>query len=97
MAKKTNLTLYAFPFMAFVVCGWLGLTQLVQNKREVQSAFKGLESVEEMDPLEKMRRHYGLDRASHNMTSLEEELESIKNKYDSNSFDYKPIPRDEDE
>lgn len=60
--------------------------------------------MEELDPLERMRRRYGLDRNSSSgaaaggaMPSLEEELEQILKKVDIHKFDYKPVPREPDE
>ena len=57
--------------------------------------------MEELDPLERMRRQYGLDRSgaapqSH-ITTLEDELERTLKKVDIHNFDYKPVPRPEDD
>lgn len=64
--------------------------------------------MEEMDPLERMRRRYGLDAAAaaaaeqrrmHSVPipSLEEELLRTQRKVNIRDFDYVPVPRTEDE
>ncbi|KXZ56362.1 hypothetical protein GPECTOR_1g320 [Gonium pectorale] len=47
--------------MLFMIGGWWGLAQLVDSKRQLRGASRGLDMVEEMDPLERMRRRYGLE------------------------------------
>lgn len=62
-------------------------------------ASKGLDSVEEMDPVERMRARYGIDGASAQQVpqpeirSLEEELQDTLSKIDLRDFDYRPVPR----
>ncbi len=66
-----------------------------------QNATKGIESLEELDPVERMRRRYGIGepgtvaRAADSapISSLEEELEATLKKIDIKDFDYKPVPR----
>lgn len=60
-----------------------------------QSGIRGHDSVEEYDPIERMRRMSGANTA---VTSLEEELKELHAKHDIHHFDYKPVPRtDEDD
>lgn len=50
-----------------------------------------------MDPMEKMRRRYNLDRGEPeqlpDIPSLEEELLAVHKKVNIHDFDYKPVPR----
>ena len=68
-----------------------------------QIATKGLDALEEMDPVERMRQRYGLDSnnqrslGSQPVRSLEDELKTLQETLDINNFDYKPVPRTEDE
>lgn len=54
-----------------------------------------------MDPMEKMRRRYNLDRGEPDerpaIPSLEEELEAVHSRVNIHDFDYKPVPRLPDE
>lgn len=73
----------------------------------VQNATKGLEPVEELDPVERMRRRYGLGEggegaagglsASAPIRSVEEELEATLKQINIKDFDYKPVPRQPEE
>jgi hypothetical protein len=68
----------------------------------MQAAARGLDRVEEMDPLERMRMRYGLDAESVQkpqvkISSLEEELEELQRTLDIKNFDYVPVPREEGE
>ncbi len=78
-----------------------------------QRATQGLEPIEEMDPVERMRRRYGLtDRGGSSsatgdeqpprkapppIPTLEEELNSLRASVDIRDFDYKPVPRPPDD
>lgn len=68
-----------------------------------QIATKGLDALEEMDPVERMRQRYGLDSnnqrslGSQPVRSLEDELKTLQETLDINNFDYKPVPRTDDE
>eukprot|EP00955_Chlamydomonas_euryale_P037455 350767-Chlamydomonas_euryale.AAC.6 len=68
----------------------------------LQVATRGVDNVEEMDPLERMRKAYGLNATSQQreptrIASIEEELASINSKIDIRDFDYKPVPRPVDD
>ncbi len=74
--------------------------------RAAQAATKGLDAVEEMDPVERMRMRYGIGSegpgrsaaaSPPRISSLEEELEATLNKIDIKNFDYVPVPRPPDE
>ena len=93
-----------------MLIGWYGLEQIVRSKRELRSMSKGLDAVEEMDPVERMRRRYGLDSSpgdSHGASrqerkktlvpSLEEELTKTIKSIDLKDFEYKPVPRPKDD
>ncbi|KAG2499242.1 hypothetical protein HYH03_002821 [Edaphochlamys debaryana] len=105
--QKLSLMQTAVPFMFFIVGGWWGLSQLVENKNRIRNATRGLDMVEELDPLEEMRRKYGLEnggkpvvrrrREEPKMSSLEEELEQMNKKVDYRNWDYQPVPRPADE
>ena len=69
-----------------------------------------MDAVDEMDPLERMRRRFGLDAAAaateqHRsksappipIPSLEEELKKVQSTINIKEFDYIPVPRTEDE
>jgi hypothetical protein len=106
--QRATLLGYAAPFMIFMLGGWWGLAQLIDNKRklrvrglwlalqlflppagddsassplskstragvkvmlqtvwvvaQLQGATRGLDSVEELDPLEAMHRRYGMEQ-----------------------------------
>ncbi|KAG2442946.1 hypothetical protein HXX76_003022 [Chlamydomonas incerta] len=61
MAKKqASLLQVGVPFMLFMMGGWYALAHLVDSKRQLQNATRGLDMVEELDPMERMRRRYGL-------------------------------------
>ena len=70
-----------------------------------QTATRGLDPVEELDPLERMRKRYGLDAAAEQrrllqsvpIPSLEEELLKTQREVNIKDFDYVPVPRTEDE
>ncbi|GIL79250.1 hypothetical protein Vretimale_16439 [Volvox reticuliferus] len=111
--QRMSFAAYSVPFILFILGGWWGLAQLVDSKRQLQNATRGLDLVEELDPLERMRRRYGLQDgagaagsgmaprrqpAREDFPSMEAELEDIKTKVDIYNFDYKPVPRpDEDQ
>mmetsp|Transcript_838 Transcript_838/g.1892 ORF Transcript_838/g.1892 Transcript_838/m.1892 type:complete len:101 (-) Transcript_838:517-819(-) len=98
MPRNQTVVAYALPFMAFMVFGWYGVAQVVQSKREIGVATRGLESVEELDPLERMRRRYALDRPEQpQISSLEDELRNMQQTVNIKDFDYKPVPRPADE
>mmetsp|Transcript_3745 Transcript_3745/g.10576 ORF Transcript_3745/g.10576 Transcript_3745/m.10576 type:complete len:104 (+) Transcript_3745:438-749(+) len=103
MAKRgASIVGTAGPFMLFVLGGWLGIMSLVQKKRDMHVATRGVDNVEEMDPLERMRKAYGLNATSQQreptrIASIEEELASINSKIDIRDFDYKPVPRPVDD
>ena len=73
----------------------------------LQSATRGLDAVDEMDPLEQLRRRHGLDTASAAtekrvskstpIPSLEDELRKVHNSINIKDFDYLPVPRSPDE
>lgn len=58
-----------------------------------QGSVRGYESVEEYDPIERMKRL----AAGPAVKSLEEELQDMHSRVDIKNFDYKPVPRTEDE
>ncbi|GLI66821.1 hypothetical protein VaNZ11_010773 [Volvox africanus] len=106
--QRMSFAAYSVPFVLFILGGWWGLAQVVDSKRQLQNATRGLDLVEELDPLERMRRRYGLQDgagatgsymaphrqpARRELPSLEAELEDIKAKVDIYEFDYKPVPR----
>ncbi|GIL58097.1 hypothetical protein Vafri_12943 [Volvox africanus] len=106
--QRMSFAAYSVPFVLFILGGWWGLAQLVDSKRQLQNATRGLDLVEELDPLERMRRRYGLQDgagatgthmpprrqlAREEPPSLEAELEDIKSRVDIYNFDYKPVPR----
>lgn len=82
-------------------------TLLPPASPRVQNATKGLEPVEELDPVERMRRRYGLGEggegaagglsASAPIRSVEEELEATLKQINIKDFDYKPVPRQPEE
>ncbi|KAG2455184.1 hypothetical protein HYH02_001000, partial [Chlamydomonas schloesseri] len=43
-----------------MIGGWYALASLVDSKRQLQNATRGLDMVEELDPMERMRRRYNL-------------------------------------
>uniref|UniRef100_A0A7S3VLC2 Cytochrome c oxidase assembly protein COX16, mitochondrial n=1 Tax=Dunaliella tertiolecta TaxID=3047 RepID=A0A7S3VLC2_DUNTE len=108
--SKSNFFTYAAPFFGFMIAGWYGLSQVVQSKRDVRIATKGLDTVEEMDPVERMRQRYGLNEVSGSeltqarggrasvsapqISSIEEELENTLKKVDIKDWDYKAVPRE---
>ncbi|KAJ9510192.1 hypothetical protein QJQ45_015670 [Haematococcus lacustris] len=55
-----DIILYGLPFFGFLLAGWYGLSSVVQSKRDIRGATRGLDSLEEMDPVERMRQRYGL-------------------------------------
>jgi hypothetical protein len=55
---------------------------------------RGYESVEEYDPIERMKR---LAAAGPAVKSLDDELQDMHSRVDFKNFDYKPVPRTEDE
>ena len=72
----------------------------------LQSATRGLDAVDEMDPLEQLRKRHGLDtpaatekRVSRStpIPSLEEELRKVQSSINIKDFDYLPVPRSPDE
>jgi hypothetical protein len=52
--------------------------------------------VEEYDPIERMKR-LASGPAADSMPSLEDELRTITAKVDIHKFDYKPVPRTDDD
>lgn len=52
--------------------------------------------MEEYDPIERMKR-LATGPAADSMPSLEDELTSIRRSVDINRFDYKPVPRTDDD
>lgn len=104
-----SLLIQGAPFLAFMLLGWFGLEQIVRSKRELRAmSSKGIDAVEEMDPVERMRRRYGLDsggggapsrqeRKAPMIPSLEEELANTMRTIDIKDFDYKPVPRPKDD
>ncbi|GFR41304.1 hypothetical protein Agub_g1980 [Astrephomene gubernaculifera] len=107
MSKQgMSMLAYAGPFMVFMIAGWWGLAEVVDNKRRLRGATQGLDLVEELDPVERMQRRYGIQHgtaggakrpAAPVLPSLEEELEAMKRKVDIYDFDYKPVPRPEED
>jgi len=98
---KASIVSQGLPFFAFIIASWYGLSSLVQNKRDLGSATRGLDSVEEMDPVERMRRRYRISesesKGSVPIPSLEDELNSVQKSINIYDFDYKPVPRTEEE
>jgi hypothetical protein len=104
-----SLIVQGAPFLAFMLIGWFGLEQIVRSKRELRAmSSKGIDAVEEMDPVERMRRKYGLDSGSSGaqsrqerkapvVPSLEEELAKTMSSINIKDFDYKPVPRPKDD
>lgn len=84
------------PFVGFCIAGWYGLMVLVQSKRDLKRTFHGLDQLEELDPLEKLRRKFKLDEGPP-ISSLEEELEAMYQKVKIDNFEYKSVPRPADE
>ena len=62
----------------------------------LQHGARGYDKVEEYDPIERMKR-LATGPAVDSMPSLEDELRTIKSSVDINKFDYKPVPRTDDD
>ncbi|KAG1663397.1 hypothetical protein FOA52_011675 [Chlamydomonas sp. UWO 241] len=98
--KGSSLLQTAAPFMIFMVAGWFGIMTLQQSKRDIRAVTRGLDAVEESDPLERMRAAYGIG-ATHEkkpavrVSTIQEELENVKKKIDLSDFEYVPVPRTE--
>mmetsp|Transcript_4547 Transcript_4547/g.7756 ORF Transcript_4547/g.7756 Transcript_4547/m.7756 type:complete len:109 (+) Transcript_4547:205-531(+) len=105
MAPTTSQFLaYSVPFFGFLIVGWYGLASVIQSKRELRGASKGIGAVEEMDPMERMRRRYNIGAGAGEsaasepeMSSLEDELKDTLSKMDLRTFEYKPVPRTAEE
>mmetsp|Transcript_7306 Transcript_7306/g.18108 ORF Transcript_7306/g.18108 Transcript_7306/m.18108 type:complete len:106 (-) Transcript_7306:1694-2011(-) len=101
--KPTSVAAYALPFIGFMIAGWFGLATVVQSKRDVRNATRGIDLMEELDPMERMRRRYGLEggdtaaTSKPEISSLEEELEATLKKINLKDFEYMPVPRTDDE
>lgn len=61
-----------------------------------QHGARGYDKVEEYDPIERMKR-LATGPAVDSMPSIEDELKAIHSKVDINKFDYKPVPRTDDD
>jgi hypothetical protein len=59
----------------------------------LQKSVRSYEAVEEHDPLEQLRAH----ARSTKITSLEEEYEQFTKQVDINDFEYKAVPRTEED
>lgn len=61
-----------------------------------QSGIRGHARVEEYDPMDAVRQRGG-QPAGADISSLEDELREVQQKVDIHSFDYVPVPREEEE
>jgi cytochrome c oxidase assembly protein subunit 16 len=80
------------PMFGFVVFAWWGLSQLMESKLQIRHGARGYDKVEEYDPIERMKR-LATGPAVDSMPSIEDELKAIHSKVDIHKFDYKPVPR----
>lgn len=59
---------------------------------------RGLQSLEELDPMERMRMRHNLEKPRPvHVSSLEEELQKMEQKVNYKEFEYVPVPRTEDD
>eukprot|EP00798_Chlamydomonas_sp_ICE-L_P006499 gene6499-3138_t len=102
---------YVAPFAGFMLFCWYGLAQAVENKQHLRNetrglesleekATSGLESLEELDPMERLQRRFKLDeeKAKPKIPSIDEELaDHLQRNPNLKEWDYKPVPRTEDD
>lgn len=85
------------PMFGFVVVAWFGLSQLMESKLRIRSGVRGYDKVEEYDPMQRMKRLATGPAVDTTLSSLEDELKAIHQQVDINNFDYKPVPRTDDD
>ncbi|CAN6190571.1 unnamed protein product [Urochloa humidicola] len=91
--RKHPFVRYGLPLISLTVVGAVGLAHLIQGSKEVSKEKEDIEweVVETTKALSRIGPVEGAYKPK--KLSLEDELKALQQKVDINSYDYKPIPR----